>query len=123
MEIKNFAELTDFLADEYSKLSESYGVQTVPDKIVDDINLMLVKYVKLYSKPLFNKAKRDLALQEAIDTMPHSFLWKLFHPSLWAKIKELENEETHSTVEEKKEEHCSCVVEVVSPPAVVHIEE
>ena len=118
MNINDFSDLTLFISQEYEKLAESYGIQRVPDKIVRDIEKTLIQYKKLYNKPLYLKAKRDLALQEAIETMPHGFIWKFFHPGLWAKIKEVLSEEKNTNEDGQKTTKENVIVGVVSTPAV-----
>lgn len=86
MKIENFSELTDFLCNEYIKMLESFGVEINSKKIISYAEKTLVKYIKLYDKPLYRRVKRELALDEAIDTMPHSKMWKFFHKELWEKI-------------------------------------
>lgn len=89
MEIKNFSDLSDFIYNEYSKIFENFGVMQASEKMVNFAEKSLIKYTKLYDKPLYKKAKRELVIQEAIDTMPHSFFWKIFHYDLWQKIKSI----------------------------------
>ena len=72
-------------------------------------------------RPLYRREKRQLALQEAIDTMPHGFFWKIFHWSLWQKIKALQiAEKQKSKAIKKKKDKPSVqfpeVVKPVSPP-------
>ena len=86
MKITEFEELTDFLYGEYDKMSESYGIKKPSKILIEGTEKTLLKYAKLYNKPLYRKAKRSLALQEAFDTMPHGFFWKFFHVNLWKRM-------------------------------------
>ncbi len=104
MEIKDFSDLTQFVADEYQKLAENYQITRVPDKSVKFVEKMLVKYTNLYNKPLYEKVKRDLILQQAIDTMPHGFVWKIFHWNLWQKIKLILKEEEEKQLLQQEEQ-------------------
>lgn len=86
MQITDFNELTNFLYDEYLKISENFGVQKASDHFIGSVEKTLLKYMKLYNKPLYRSAKRELEIQEAIDTMPHGWWWKLFHSRLWKVV-------------------------------------
>ncbi len=90
MEIKDFSELTTFIQDECLKLQENFNIRNLSDKIIPYTEKTILRYVKLYDKILFKQEKRKLALQRAIDTMPHGFLWKFFHADLWYQIQEIE---------------------------------
>ena len=85
-DIQDFSELTDFIQNEYVKLSEEFGIKKASDSMLSFIEKALKKYFVLYDKPLYRMAKRELKLKEAIDTMPHGKLWKFFHSGLQAKI-------------------------------------
>lgn len=88
MEINNFSDLTQFIYDEYLKITENFGIAKASDDMIDFVEKSLKKYVKLFDKPLYRQTKRELQLQEAINTMPHGCIWKFFHPELWHKIQE-----------------------------------
>ena len=99
MKIENFSDLTSFINEENLKLQESFGININSKMMIRYVEKTLKKYVKLYDKPLYRKVKRELELEEALDTMPHSFMWKMFHSKLWAKIKMLEKQEEQSKAE------------------------
>lgn len=101
MEIRDFSNLTDFVYDEYLKMTENFGIKKPSDSLIDYTEKTLKKYIKLYDKPLYRRAKRELILSEAIDTMPHGSVWKFFHYSLWQKVKRktLENEKVKESVQ------------------------
>ena len=99
MKIENFSDLTSFINEENLKLQESFGININSKMMIRYVEKTLKKYVKLYDKPLYRKVKRELILEEALDTMPHSFMWKMFHSKLWAKIKMLEKQEEQSKAE------------------------
>ena len=101
MKIENFSDLTSFINEENLKLQESFGININSKMMIRYVEKTLKKYVKLYDKPLYRKVKRELELEEALDTMPHSFMWKMFHSKLWAKIKMLEKQEEQSKAENK----------------------
>ena len=104
MEIKNYSDLTQFVGSEFSKMQDNFGVNKPSNEFIKYNEKTLMKYVALYDKPLYKNEKRDLALREAIATMPHCWLWKLFHPTLWAKIKELQGIERKKEPKAKKKE-------------------
>lgn len=93
MNIQNFSDLTSFINDENLKLQESFGINVNSKTMIRYVEKTLKRYIKLYDKPLYRRVKRDLELQEAIETMPHSWVWKIFHSKLWNKIKLLKNNE------------------------------
>lgn len=121
MEIRDYKDLTEFIADEQIKFQENFGATKVSSKMLKFTEDNLMKYVKLYDRPLYRREKRQLALQEAIDTMPHGFFWKIFHWSLWQKIKALQiAEKQKGKVIKKKKDKPSVqfpeIVKPVSPP-------
>lgn len=85
-DIQDFSELTDFIQNEYAKISENFGIKQASEAMINFTERALKKYFNLYNKPLYRFAKRELKLQEAIDTMPHGKLWKFFHGKLQAQI-------------------------------------
>lgn len=87
MNINEFSDLSDFTLGEVEKISESIGGVGPSKKLIKSINNQIMRYTKLYSKPLFKAEKRRIKLWEAIDTMPHGFWWKLFHTRLWKQVK------------------------------------
>ena len=89
MDLDNFSDLSNFIYSEYEKMSESFGIQQLPKKSIKFTEKSIRKYTKLYDKPLYEKEKRELKLKIALDTMPHSWLWKIFHSKLWAKMKQI----------------------------------
>lgn len=99
MNIQNFSDLTSFINDENLKLQESFGINVNSKTMIRYVEKTLKRYIKLYDKPLYRRVKRDLELQEAIDTMPHSWVWKIFHSKLWNKIKLLKDNEPIQKVE------------------------
>lgn len=97
MEIRDFTELTSFLTDESLKMMNAFGLTKFP-KITKFSEKELKRYMKLYSQPVYRRSKREIKLQEAIDTMPHGFWWKCFHTKLWKQIKRIE---TQNKLQEK----------------------
>ena len=87
MDINDFSDLSDFTLGEVEKISESIGGVGPSKKLIKSMNNQIMRYTKLYSKPLFKAEKRRIKLWEAIDTMPHGFWWKLFHTRLWKQVK------------------------------------
>ena len=99
MNIQNFSDLTSFINDENLKLQESFGINVNSKTMIRYVEKTLKRYIKLYDKPLYRRVKRDLELQEAIETMPHSWVWKIFHSKLWNKIKLLKEDKQEQKVE------------------------
>ena len=101
--INSFDDLTSFITDQYSKLTVTYGLQKPSPKFFEFVENSLIKYSELYDKPLERKIKRQIALMEAIETMPHGWIWKLFHWDLWQKIKQIPE---FAPKEKKKRKDC-----------------
>ena len=93
MEIKKFSDLTSFIYDEYGKISENFGTQQPSTDFIIFVEKTLRNYAEVYNKPFFKEQQRQAKLMEALNTRPHSWIWKLFHSRLWAKIKIIEEQE------------------------------
>lgn len=123
MEIRDFSELTTFVDNELEKMTESTGIQKPSMKFIEYRENTILKYVGLYDKFLFEKEKRNVKIQKAIYTMPHGRIWKFFHKSLWAIIKDYDIEKSNKcsdkevVVEEEKTLYPE-VVKSYSPPQV-----
>ena len=89
MNISNYEDLTNFLYGEIDKRNEFLGVATPSKSFLSSTENELHRYAKLYYKPLFARAKRQVKLQKAIDTMPHGKVWQFFHAKRWAQIQEM----------------------------------
>lgn len=139
MKINSFEELTQFISDEYLKMSDTYNVTKPSDKFIEFVENTLIKYTKLYDKPLHKLQKKqvknmyyiemkELELEKAIATMPHGKIWQFFHKELWKKIK-YRNKDFRKEEQMKKEEKpvsattsLAVVVKPVSPPTIVEEE-
>lgn len=87
MNINEFSDLSDFTLGEVEKIGDFVDGVGPSKKLIKSMNNQIIRYAKLYSKPLFKAEKRRIKLWEAIDTMPHGFWWKLFHARLWKQVK------------------------------------
>ncbi len=117
--INNFDDLTTFVSNQYAKMIEIYGLQKPSPKFFEFVENTLIKYSELYDKPLERKIKREIALMEAIDTMPHGWLWKLFHADLWKKIKQMpEFAPTKESCKNKEKIIQEQNVEVLTPTVI-----
>lgn len=119
MKIEEYEDLTQFIYNEFDKMTSTYGRIKPSDDFIKFNEQTLMKYTKLYDKPLMRKQKREIALMEAIDTMPHGWIWKLFHYDLWQKIKMIQKSEV-SEIKSKKEiiSDKETTVEVFTPTVV-----
>lgn len=108
MQFNDFSGLTDFIYVEVDKLKDSLDVKRTSSKFTTFVEESIMKYIKLYDKPLFIQQKKELSIQIAINTMPHGFIWKFFHPGLWRVVKERLNitkePKQKKSKEEKKEQ-------------------
>lgn len=93
MNFNDFSDLSSFIYSEFDKLQESFGINQIPMKTIRFVEKSIKKYIKLYDKPLYEKEKREIRLKIALDTMPHSWLWKIFNAKLWSKIKVILSQE------------------------------
>ena len=127
MEINDFSDLSSFISDENLKMQETYGVNKPSDKMVKFCEKNILKYAKLYDKPLYKKEQRKIALEMAIDAMPHGFIWKLFHYDLWRKIKALNKKQQKANKNEcsveKSQTLLPDIVKSVDVPKIVDEEE
>jgi len=87
MNINEFSDLSDFTLGEVEKIGDFVDGVGPSKKLIKSMNNQIIRYAKLYSKPLFKAEKRRIKLWEAIDTMPHGFWWKLFRARLWKQVK------------------------------------
>lgn len=125
MKINTVSDLTDFIYKETDKMTIRLRAKHTSGKFVEFTERTLEKYVKLYDKPLFRKAKRELALQEAIETYKwKSFWWRIFHADLWQRIQDLglnksnTQEEKEEFEPEPAEAPQSLVPEIIKPISV-----
>ena len=81
-----FSDLTSFVGEEYEKMSEHLGLKKTSDKFAKFTEESLLEFLKIYKKPIFKKAKRELKIKETIETLPKSKIWKFFHSSLWKQV-------------------------------------
>lgn len=102
MEIRDYSDLTDFISNENIKTQENFGAKKASNKMMKFMEDNLIKYVKLYDKPLYRREKRKIDFDEAVDTIPHGIVWKIFHSSLWRKIKPYQQEFIERTKKIKK---------------------
>ena len=117
MQIDNFNDLTNFLYVEYEKMTESFNIIKPSTDFISFFEKSLKKYYKLYDKPLMKRARNELKLQMALESMPHGKVWQFFHPTLWAKIKLLEKEkEKFEQSEEVSSEPAKTLVPTVVKP-------
>ena len=117
--IRDFRDLSNFAYDEYGKMFESFGVQKVPVRTMKFLEKQIKKYLKLYDKPLFKKIKFNMKVQYAIETEPHSWLWKLFHSDIQKRIDYLKSlSEEEREYEEQKEEPVNQVISTV--PVIIN---
>lgn len=124
MEINDFQDLTQFIEDEYLKSSEVFRTTKPSEKTLKMIDNEIIKYSLLYSKVIYEREKRKIALDEAIRTMPHGKIWKLFHPSLWRQIQEYEaKNHIEDTSIKASEQTLSLVPTVLKPMEVVTVSE
>lgn len=123
MEINEFSDLSDFVVNEVDKASEVTGAAQPSKKLIKYMNNQIHKYAKLYSKPLYKAEKERIKLWRAINTMPHGFLWKMFHRDLWLKIqaelKKQEPQENQQKREEPQQVYYPVLVKEHSVPEVV----
>ena len=105
MNINEFSDLSDFTLGEVEKIGDFVDGVGPSKKLIKSMNNQIMRYTKLYSKPLFKAEKRRIKLWEAIDTMPHGFWWKLFHARLWKQVKaELKAQGMINKYEEEKKQ-------------------
>lgn len=124
MEINDFSDLTQFIEDEYLKSSEVFRTTKPSEKTLKMIDNEIIKYSLLYSKVIYEREKRKIALDEAIRTMPHGKIWRFFHPSLWRQIQEhVAQKQAKNNTTIASEQTVSLVPTVLKPMEVVTVDE
>ncbi len=114
MKIEEYEDLTQFIYNEFDKMTATYGAIKPSNEFIKFNEQTLMKYTKLYDKPLMRKQKREIALMEALDTMPHGWFWKILHWDLWQKIKKITKDDLHNKIEEKSKNETT-VTETLMP--------
>ena len=87
LENNSFQELTSFLHEEFGKIFETYGVRELPKKYLSALTGSILKRYSYINGLEFKKVKYNVKVEWAKFTMPHGFLWKMFHKKLWSKVK------------------------------------
>ncbi len=121
MEFDDFSDLSSFIYGEYDKLSDSFGLNALPEKSIKFVEKSIREYTKLYKKPLFEREKRELELRTAFETMPHNWIWKMFHSRLWAKMKKImkDQKETDKKPEKGSEKPPEQKPDILVPAVIV----
>lgn len=118
IENNEFQNLTEFLHGEFSKMNMTYGIQTPPKGYLDGIANSLLKRYRDVNALERKKLKFNIKVEWARYTMPHGFIWRLFHRRLWLKVKEQMDNPQEERLEDNVSapEPDSLVPEVVVPP-------
>ena len=118
---EQFIELTDFLHSEFQKIFTTYGPQVLPKKYLNSLTNSILKRYGLINKLESKKLKFNIAVDYAVFTCPHNFIWKIFHPRLWAKVKEALNKPVEEEIE-KEELEPEPLPDVVAPAVVARVD-
>ena len=113
---EEFKELTQFFHDEYSKIQQAYGIQDIPTRDIKVVTKATTRKLKKYAKLDDWKDVRRIKVQKALFTMPHNFIWKMFHKKLWYYVQEelKHNDESNLRMEEQTNNVCLQPTEVVA---------
>lgn len=102
MDNKDYQELTEFTCGQYQTYLETFGDISAPADYLQKIFKRTSKREDKYAKYFAFKDDMSIKVSKAIDTMPHGFLWKIFHKKLWRKCKKiLEEQERLKKIEEE----------------------
>lgn len=125
LEINKFSELTDFVYEEIDKLKGTFGVVKMPQDITDFVANMIKQYCNIYNKPFLAKTKHEAKVLSAIVTMPHSWLWRVFHPQIWKEVKlELKLDEKDTALKQETNQAQNVYFpEVIKPQDVPQVYE
>lgn len=85
--INDFQQNTDFLNSEFQKLQMVYGGQQIPAGMLKKISNSIWSQYKTLNVLDKKKTKLKIKIEWAIFTMPHNWLWKMFHSRLWQLVK------------------------------------
>lgn len=118
MQIEDYEDLSTFAYNQCDNMADSLGLPSAPKRVIRFMELKLIKYLMLYDKPLFKKAKRDLYINEILETYPPSFFWKLFHPKL-NKLVEQEKKRREKWEKDKKQQ-CHLDEMAIQYPIEIH---
>ncbi len=103
MDNKDYFELTEFICNQYQRYLETFGDIQAPADYLKKLFKRTSKREEKFSKYFFFKDDMSIKVSKAIDTMPHGFLWKIFHKKLWHKCKQiLEEQERLKKIEEER---------------------
>ena len=119
MEINDYEDLSEFAYNQCDTMADSLGLPTAPKKVIRFLETKLIVYLRLYDKPLYKKAKRDLQINHILETYPPSFFWKLFHPKL-NKLVEQEKKRKEEWEKHKNEQQCHLDEMSVQYPIEIH---
>lgn len=106
--INDFQKNTNFLNEEFQKLKMVYGANQIPTGMLNKISNSIWGQYKILSSLDKKKTKLNIKIEWAIFTMPHNWVWKMFHTKLWKKVKmELaEREKQQEPAPELEEDNC-----------------
>lgn len=115
--IEEFSALTDFVHAEFGKIQQLYGLQKMPDKCIKRITNSTLNAFNSFNALNNKKIKFNVKVEWAIFTMPHGFIWKMFHSRLWYHVKKrLEEPQPEEPQEESEEEPVETLVPQVIQP-------
>jgi hypothetical protein len=93
MDNKDYQELTEFTCCQYQTYLETFGDIQAPTDYLKKLFKRTSKREEKFSKYFAFKDDMSIKVSKAIDTMPHGFLWKIFHKKLWCKCKKILEEQ------------------------------
>lgn len=100
----DFSQLTEFVNNEFQKMREVYGVENFSAKMLNKITGSIWAHYKMLSNLDKKKVKFMIKVEWAKFTMPHNWLWKIFHSRIWKKVKEELEKEKNAPQEEPVED-------------------
>ncbi len=118
IENNEFIEMTDFIHGEFQKIFNTYGPKELPKGFLTSLSKSILKRYSLLNKNERRKLKFNITVDYAKFTMPHSFIWKWFHPRIWTRIKEDLAREKQAESDTSVLEPEEIVAPEVLPPAI-----
>ena len=115
-------ELNTFVNEEFSDILRLYGIQKMPEKALDSQTNGILRRKRIYSKLITKQDKFRVKVEWAYFTMPHNWLWKIFHKRVWYHVKKRIEEEQQNQLQEQLPEVESEQPQVVSPVVVRQVD-
>ena len=119
MKIENdLSELNAFVHAEFSSILQVYGFQKMPPKALKAITSGILKRRAIYDKIIHKEDKFRSKVEWAHFTMPHGWLWKMFHRRVWYHVQKRIDEEASEPLVPETDSSVADDIEPLVPSVV-----